>query len=140
MHQNYRDSHTENKHGCEQCAVYFGPVPSRRLGKNIGINIIPAKICSYSCVYCQVGRTTEIEDSRRSFYKPGDIFLDVPRRVSLVAAQSECVDYLTFEPDGKPILDMNLGKEINLLTTMGLPVGVITNNSLLWRAALMSRP
>jgi len=48
----------------------YGPVPSRRLGKSLGINNIPAKVCSYSCVYCQVGRTTQMEDERRSFYKP----------------------------------------------------------------------
>jgi wyosine [tRNA(Phe)-imidazoG37] synthetase (radical SAM superfamily) len=119
--------------GTNSVQYSFGPVPSRRLQKSIGINTIPAKVCSYSCVYCQVGRTTEMEDSRRSFYKPGDIFQDVQRRVTQAAAQSERVDYLTFVPDGEPTLDVNLGKEIILLKTLGIPVGVITNSSLLWR-------
>ena len=111
----------------------FGPVPSRRLQKSIGINNIPAKICSYSCVYCQVGRTTKMEDTRSFFYKPDDIFLDVQHRVAQAAEHSERVDYLTFVPDGEPSLDVNLGKEIILLKTLGIPVGVITNSSLLWR-------
>ena len=119
--------------GANNVRYSFGPVPSRRLQKSIGINNIPAKICSYSCVYCQVGRTTEMEDNRRSFYKPDAIFLDVQRRVSQAAEKSERVDYLTFVPDGEPTLDINLGKEIILLKTLGIPVGVITNSSLLWR-------
>lgn len=48
--------------------IVFGPVPSRRLGRSLGINNIPAKICTYSCAYCQVGRTVQMEVKRRSFY------------------------------------------------------------------------
>lgn len=111
----------------------FGPVPSRRLGKSLGINNIPAKICTYSCVYCQVGRTTEMQNDRRLFYPPEDIFRDVQSRLAKAEAASEPVDYLTFVPDGEPTLDVNLGKEIMLLKALHVPVGVITNSSLLWR-------
>ena len=52
----------------------FGPIPSRRLGRSLGINNIPPKICSYGCVYCQIGQTMRMEDYRRSFYQPADIF------------------------------------------------------------------
>jgi len=111
----------------------FGPVPSRRLGKSLGINNIPAKVCTYSCVYCQVGQTTQMQKDRRLFYPPEDIFRDVQSRLATAKAASESVDYLTFVPDGEPTLDMNLGKEIMLLKALDVPVGVITNSSLLWR-------
>jgi wyosine [tRNA(Phe)-imidazoG37] synthetase (radical SAM superfamily) len=111
----------------------FGPVPSRRLGKSLGINNIPAKICTYSCVYCQVGQTTEMPRDRRFFYEPEAIFRDVQRRLAKAKEASEHVDYLTFVPDGEPTLDVNLGKAIMLLKALDVPVGVITNSSLLWR-------
>lgn len=111
----------------------FGPVPSRRLGKSLGINNIPAKICTYSCVYCQVGRTTEMPQDRRLFYPPEVIFRDVQGRLAKAKEASETVDYLTFVPDGEPTLDINLGKAIMLLKALDVPVGVITNSSLLWR-------
>ncbi len=111
----------------------FGPVPSRRLGKSLGINNIPAKVCTYACVYCQVGQTTRMLGDRRIFYPPEDIFRDVQSRLAKAGEASERVDYLTFVPDGEPTLDVNLGKEIMLLKTLDVPVGVITNSSLLWR-------
>ncbi len=57
--------------------IAFGPVPSRRLGRSLGINNIPAKICTYSCAYCQVGRTLQMQVQRRSFYSPQDICDDL---------------------------------------------------------------
>lgn len=111
----------------------YGPVPSRRLGKSLGINNIPAKACTYACIYCQVGKTTQMQLERRTFYEPEDIFRDVQKRVAKAKEASARVDYLTLVPDGEPTLDLNLGKEIQLLKTLGIPVGVITNSSLLWR-------
>ncbi len=111
----------------------FGPVPSRRLGKSVGINNIPPKVCTYSCAYCQVGRTTRMQIERASFYDPEDIVRDVQGRLARARQASERVDYLTFVPDGEPTLDANLGEEIVRLKAMGVPVGVITNSSLLWR-------
>jgi len=69
---------------------------------------------------------------RRAFYEPDDIFRDVQNRLAAARKASEHVDYLTFVPDGEPTLDVNLGKEITLLKTLEVPVGVITNSSLLW--------
>lgn len=111
----------------------YGPVPSRRLGKSLGINNIPAKVCTYSCIYCQAGRTTQMTVNRRCFYDPHDIFQDVRKRVEAAKESTEQVDYLTFVPDGEPTLDLNLGKEIMLLRTLGIPIGVITNGSLVTR-------
>ncbi len=50
-------SEDQTERPCEQ-ALAFGPVPSRRLGMSIGVNVVPRKVCSYNCVYCQLGRTT----------------------------------------------------------------------------------
>lgn len=111
----------------------FGPVPSRRLGKSLGINNIPAKTCTYACIYCQVGRTTRMQVDRSVFYEPEDIIQDVQRRLEEAKAGSERVDYLAFVPDGEPTLDANLGKEISLLKKTDIPIGVITNGSLVWR-------
>lgn len=113
--------------------VAFGPVPSRRLGKSLGINNIPPKNCSYSCVYCQLGRTTMMSVTRKAFGNPERIFLAVKGKVEQATARGEKIDYLTFVPDGEPTLDSNLGKEIELLKQIGIPVAVLTNASLLWR-------
>jgi len=110
----------------------FGPVPSRRLGRSLGINNIPPKICSYSCVYCQLGRTLTMRADRGVFYEPERIFRDVEDKVREVLRRGEAVDYLTFVPDGEPTLDLRLGEEITLLRKLGLKIAVITNASLIW--------
>ena len=111
----------------------FGPVPSRRLGRSLGINNIPPKTCSYSCVYCQLGRTSQLIANRQAFYKPKEIFKEVKRKVDKAISRNEKIDYLTFVPDGEPTLDINLGEEISLLRQIGIPIAVLTNASLLWR-------
>ena len=111
----------------------FGPVPSRRLGRSLGINNIPPKSCSYSCVYCQVGKTMNMTIKRGSFYKPEDIVKQVIRKVGEATSRDEQVDYLTFVPDGEPTLDVNLGRELSILKQIGIPRAVITNASLIWQ-------
>ena len=111
----------------------FGPVPSRRLGKSLGINNIPAKICSYSCVYCQLGRTVKLKVKRRGFHNPEKMFEIVKEKVDAAKARVEEIDYLTFVPDGEPTLDASLGKEIDLLRQLKIPIAVLTNASLMWR-------
>lgn len=111
----------------------FGPVPSRRLGTSLGINNIPAKVCTYACLYCQAGRTTQLRDARRSFYDPEAVLADVEDRLDSALRENHRPDYLTFVPDGEPTLDLNLGTMIRRLKPLGIPVGVITNGSLLRR-------
>jgi wyosine [tRNA(Phe)-imidazoG37] synthetase (radical SAM superfamily) len=113
--------------------LVFGPVPSRRLGRSLGINNIPAKNCSYSCVYCQVGKTTNMTCERRAFHKPEKIVTEVKKRIQSASLRNESIDYLTFAPDGEPTLDINLGSEISLLKQTGIKVAVLTNASLTWR-------
>jgi wyosine [tRNA(Phe)-imidazoG37] synthetase (radical SAM superfamily) len=100
----------------------------------LGINNIPPKICSYSCIYCQVGRTNRKQVHRNAFYDPLALFEEVAERVRQVQGQEEPIDYLTIVPDGEPTLDSRLGAHIQLLQTLGPRVAVITNSSLLGRA------
>lgn len=113
--------------------IAFGPVPSRRLGQSLGINNIPAKICTYSCIYCQVGRTLQMQIKRKQFYNREEILKEVEWKVKEAMARGEPIDYLTFVPDGEPTLDINLGKEIQLLKGLGIKIAVISNASLIWK-------
>lgn len=113
--------------------IAFGPVPSRRLGQSLGINNIPPKVCTYSCVYCQVGRTNHLTVERHPFYDTGEIFESVREQVKRSRKKAESIDYLTFVPDGEPTLDINLGHEIDRLKTLGIKIAVITSGSLINR-------
>lgn len=109
----------------------FGPVPSRRLGKSLGINNIPPKICTYSCIYCQLGRSLQMTIDRRTHYPPAELVQETRDKIQKARDSAEAIDYLTIVPDGEPTLDRNLGKLIEGLRSLGFPVAVITNSSLL---------
>ena len=113
--------------------ITFGPVPSRRLGRSLGINNIPPKFCTYSCVYCQVGRTLNMQIERKDFYEPDRILEEVRDKVKKATEMGEKIDYLAFVPDGEPTLDKNLGHTIELLKPLGIKTAVITNSSLIYR-------
>jgi wyosine [tRNA(Phe)-imidazoG37] synthetase (radical SAM superfamily) len=108
----------------------FGPVPSRRLGKSIGINNIPHKFCSYSCVYCQVGKSIKQFSRRNEFFDPMEIAHKTKQHIAGLK-QEERPDYITIVPDGEPTLDIQLGNLIEQLKKLDYPVAVITNGSLL---------
>jgi wyosine [tRNA(Phe)-imidazoG37] synthetase (radical SAM superfamily) len=112
--------------------ITFGPVPSRRLGKSLGINnIIPPKTCSYNCIYCQVGQTIRKSSERESFYEPQLIYENVTRHLE-TTGKNNLPEYLTFVSSGEPTLDKNLGKSIRLLKSTGIRVAVISNASTLY--------
>lgn len=113
--------------------IIFGPVPSRRLGQSLGVNNIPPKICSYSCVYCQVGKTRNFSIERKEFYKVEEIVKSVENTLNELKEKGEKVDYISFVPDGEPTLDINLGKEIIEIKKFGIKVAVINNSSLIWK-------
>jgi len=113
--------------------LIFGPVPSRRLGRSLGINNIPPKSCSYSCVYCQVGPTANTEIVPRIFFTPEQIYREVKEHIEQVQKKDEQIDYLTFVPDGEPTLDSRLSETIERLRPVGIPIAVISNASLIWR-------
>lgn len=111
--------------------ITFGPVPSRRLGKSLGINnITHPKTCSYECVYCQVGRTVKRSSAREDFYSPELIHEKVIRHLEKLKSDGR-PDFLTFVSNGEPSLDKNLGEAIRLLKKTGIPVAVISNASLI---------
>jgi wyosine [tRNA(Phe)-imidazoG37] synthetase (radical SAM superfamily) len=111
----------------------FGPVPSRRLGQSLGVNNIPPKVCTYSCIYCQIGKTEELTNKRRAFYRPEDLAGEVSGKVAESRKKGIKIDYLSFVPDGEPTLDINLGREIELLKPLGIKIAVLTNASLINR-------
>ena len=111
----------------------FGPVPSRRLGRSLGINNIIPKICSYGCLYCQLGNTLKMQIDRTHFYPVEDIVSSVKMRVEKAEEIGEPIDYLTFVPDGEPTLDLDLGREIDALKPLGIKIAVISNASLIDR-------
>ncbi|MBU0488661.1 MAG: radical SAM protein [Bacteroidetes bacterium] len=111
--------------------ISFGPIPSRRLGKSLGINNIPAqKICSYSCIYCQVGITKKYSLVREEFFDPMVIYKEVKAHLEKLN-EEDLPDYLTFVANGEPTLDIHLGEAIKKLKTLNIPIAVITNASML---------
>ncbi len=112
----------------------FGPVPSRRLGYSLGVDIIPPKRCTYDCIYCQIGKTTNREIGRKSFYDAGLIADEVARKVG-----STRVDVITFSGSGEPTLNSDLGTMIRKVKErVDTPVAVITNGSLLYERDVRS--
>lgn len=109
----------------------FGPIQSRRLGLSLGINNIPHKFCSYSCIYCQIGRTAYWQVNRKPFYNPEDIVSEVKKTLITLERAQTLPEYITIVPDGEPTLDIHLGSLIEKLNRLGFPVAVITNGSLL---------
>jgi len=111
----------------------FGPVPSRRLGKSVGINNIPPKICTYSCVYCQLGKSLKMVSDRSRYYDPEALLAETKEKIKNARSNNEPIDYLTIVSDGEPTLDANLGQLIEKLSLLGIKVAVITNSTLLNR-------
>lgn len=112
--------------------VVFGPVPSRRLGQSLGIDTIPLKTCNWNCVYCQLGRTRPLTNTRREYY-PRKTILDEARETLAKYTPTE-IDWVTFVGSGEPTLHVGIGdliRQIKAITST--PVAVITNGSLLYQ-------
>ena len=82
----------------------FGPVPSRRFGKSLGVNVVPLKYCNWNCVYCQLGRTNHFINSTVDFFNYEEIEEEIK-----IATKMYDYDYLTFIGDGEPTLYKDLG-------------------------------
>lgn len=112
-------------------ALVFGPVPSRRLGRSLGVDLVPFKTCSYDCIYCQLGRTT-VKTTERKEWVPLDRVLEQVQ--GKLASEP---DYITLSGSGEPTLFARTGELIGRLKDMtDVPVAVLTNGSLLWQKAL----
>jgi wyosine [tRNA(Phe)-imidazoG37] synthetase (radical SAM superfamily) len=111
-------------------SIVYGPVPSWRLGRSLGIDLTPGdvKTCTFDCLYCQLGRTARPLAVRGQF-----VSLDA-LAAELEAVRSVGADYATFSGMGEPTLAANLGEAIHLARSiLGLPVAVLTNSSLMTR-------
>lgn len=109
----------------------FGPVPSRRLGKSLGIDPVPLKTCNWNCVYCQLGRTIPLTNERSEYFPSEDMLAEVEQ--ALAAHRPGEIDWVTFVGSGETTLHASLGwliRGVKALTR--LPVAVITNGSLLY--------
>ncbi len=107
----------------------YGPVPSRRLGRSLGVSPIPSKTCNYSCVYCQLGRTDHFTNLRKDFFDPHEILKEIFKSVEENRSQ---IDYITFVGEGEPTLCKSIGYLIDQAKLTSLPVAVITNGALLY--------
>ncbi len=112
----------------------FGPVPSRRLGRSLGVDLTPFKTCSYDCIYCQLGRTTNKTIERKEWIPLDRIVAQLPERLTSQP------DYITLSGSGEPTLYSRVGELIARIKTLtDVPVAVLTNGSLLWQEALRSQ-
>jgi wyosine [tRNA(Phe)-imidazoG37] synthetase (radical SAM superfamily) len=107
----------------------YGPVPSRRLGRSLGIDLVPFKVCSYDCIYCQLGSTGSTTVARREYVANDEILIELERKLSTDALP----DYISLAGSGEPTLHSGIGKLIRTIKTItDVPVAVLTNGSLLW--------
>lgn len=110
----------------------YGPVPSRRLGRSLGVDLVPYKICTYDCVYCQIGKTTEKTLTRKAYVDEDEILEEL--RAFLQTKEGSSVDYITLGGSGEPTLHVGIGSILRRIKRMtSIPVAVITNGALLCR-------
>ncbi len=108
----------------------YGPVPSRRLGRSLGIDLVPHKICTYGCIYCQIGKTTEKTLTRKEYVPVKEIIEEVRQ---FLKGGTSAVDHLSLTGSGEPTLHSKIDfviREIKAITS--IPVAVITNGSLFY--------
>ncbi len=108
----------------------FGPVPSRRLGMSLGIDLIPKKVCSLNCVYCEVGKTTKLTPDRMEYVKYGRVIAELKQFMS----NDPKIDYITFSGSGEPTLNSRIGDVINFIRKdyPDVKIAVLTNGTLLF--------
>jgi len=108
----------------------YGPVPSRRLGRSLGIDLVPHKICTYDCIYCQIGKTTEKTLARKAYVPVNEILEEVGR---FLQEETSSTDVLSLAGSGEPTLHSQIRSVIEGIKAItSIPVAVITNGSLLY--------
>lgn len=109
----------------------YGPVPSRRLGRSLGVDPIPSKTCNYQCIYCQLGKTTNFTNERKNYFPKKEIIAEMKEAVGRNEAN---LDYITFVGSGEPTLYKDLDDLILKAKELSdKPVCVITNGGLLYQ-------
>jgi wyosine [tRNA(Phe)-imidazoG37] synthetase (radical SAM superfamily) len=116
-------------------AYIFGPVPSRRLGLSLGIDLIPSKTCTYDCLYCQVGRTTCLTAEPKPFVPTGEVIGELKDALEKVHP-----DTITLAGSGEPTLHSEIDQVISLIKGItNTRVALLTNGALLWRKEVRNR-
>ncbi len=108
----------------------FGPVPSRRLGMSLGVDLVPKKVCSLDCVYCEVGKTTKLTLDRKEYIKIDKIKEELIHYFH----HNPDPDYITFSGSGEPTLNIFIGEILRFIkqNKPGIPVAVLTNGTLFY--------
>ena len=114
----------------------FGPVPSRRLGMSLGIDLVPHKVCSLNCIYCECGRTTNLTIERKEYVPYKKVIEEIIHFMS----NNPAPDYITFSGSGEPTLNSRIGEVLQFIKTKkpNIPVAVLTNGTLLYQKQLRS--
>ena len=89
----------------------FGPVPSRRLGVSLGVDLIPKKVCSLDCVYCEVGKTSKLTIERKEYFACNKLITELKHFL----ANNQNPDYITLTGSGEPTLNSNIGDIIKFI-------------------------
>jgi wyosine [tRNA(Phe)-imidazoG37] synthetase (radical SAM superfamily) len=111
----------------------YGPVPSRRLGRSLGIDLVPYKVCSYDCAYCQLGHTTRLTIERKEYVPIDKVLKDLDAAL----LKKRRVDCITLAGSGEPTLNSGLDRLIpEIKKRFALPIAVISNGSLFWQEKL----
>lgn len=112
----------------------FGPVPSRRLGMSLGIDLIPKKVCSLNCVYCEVGKTTKLTLDRMEYVKYDQVIAELKQFMS----NKPKIDYITFSGSGEPTLNNRIGDVLNFvkINYPDIKTAVLTNGTLFFNQKL----
>ncbi|MDD2563217.1 MAG: radical SAM protein [Salinivirgaceae bacterium] len=108
----------------------FGPVPSRRLGMSLGVDLVPKKVCTLDCVYCEVGKTTKLTLDRKEYIK----FDKVKEELIHYFNNNPDPDYITFSGSGEPTLNSRIGEMLQFIKQIkpNIPVAVLTNGTLFY--------
>ncbi|MEJ2722000.1 MAG: radical SAM protein [bacterium] len=113
----------------------FGPVPSRRLGRSLGVDPVPMKTCNWNCIYCQLGRSTPLVNERKDYFPPDEIIAEAKEALGRFGIGD--IDWVTIVGSGEPLLHKSIGwilREIKANTEV--PVALLTNGTFLHLAEL----
>jgi len=107
----------------------FGPVPSRRLGHSLGVDVVPYKVCTLDCIYCELGATTDKTIEKKEYHPLYDMVSELKEKLK----ENIKIDYITIAGSGEPTLFSKIGELISeIKTTTRIPVAVLTNGTMLW--------
>ncbi len=109
----------------------FGPVPSRRLGMSLGVDLVPHKVCSLNCIYCECGRTTDLTLKRKEYIS----YIEVVKELKHYFSNNPAPDYITFSGAGEPTLNSRFGDVLKFIKSNypDIPVAVLTNGTLFYQ-------